>query len=221
MAALSYLGSSFNLVASRYPVATAVMTTGCKSAAADVATQTCLESRSAWDIDFRRVAVFAVFGAAYQGAGQYWIWNCLMERLPALTSHVSKVIFVNGFCDPVLFFPCFYTTKALLHTTAEHPSPLTAARVGMAEYRQNYLQDWCNTWMVWIPGHCITTVLPSHMKIPWIAAVSFGYVCLLSATRGSVQIAKERVQQTSSEVGKLARRLTRPATSAASSSSTP
>lgn len=174
MAALSYLGSSFNLVASRYPVATAVITTGAKSGFADVATQTCFERRSSSDIDFRRVAVFGVFGAVYQGAGQYWIWNTLMERLPAFASRGSKVLFVNGFCDPVLFFPCFYTTKAYLNPAADTPSPLTAARVGLSEYRQNYLQDWCNTWMVWVPGHCITSMLPSHMKIPWIAAVSFG-----------------------------------------------
>ena len=33
----------------------------------------------------------------------------------------------------------------------------------------------------------MTPVMPTHLRMPWIAGVSFGYVCLLSLTRGSYQ----------------------------------
>ena len=39
--------------------------------------------------------------------------------------------------------------------------------------------------VVWIPAHCVTYgVVPPHLRMPWIAMLSFGYVSLLSATRG-------------------------------------
>ena len=40
--------------------------------------------------------------------------------------------------------------------------------------------------MIWFPGYGLTYgVMPVHLRMPTIAAVSFGYVCLLSFTRGA------------------------------------
>ena len=35
-----------------------------------------------------------------------------------------------------------------------------------------------------LPGYTGAFVMPPHLRMPWIASVSFGYVCLLSFTRG-------------------------------------
>ena len=35
------------------------------------------------------------------------------------------------------------------------------------------------------PGHAVTYgVMPLHMRMPWIASLSFGYLSVLSFTRG-------------------------------------
>ena len=39
--------------------------------------------------------------------------------------------------------------------------------------------------MVWFPGHTITyAVMAPHRRIPWMAFLSFFYMCILSFTRG-------------------------------------
>jgi hypothetical protein len=84
------------------------------------------------------------------------------------------------------------------------------ARNGLYKYSQNYWKDWTNSWMIWcalrkplrsalrasptmwaekffvrrLPGYTGAFVMPPHLRMPWIASVSFGYVCLLSFTRG-------------------------------------
>ena len=42
-----------------------------------------------------------------------------------------------------------------------------------------------NTWAAWVPGHCLASNRTSHLRVPWVAALSFGYCCILSATRAT------------------------------------
>ena len=42
--------------------------------------------------------------------------------------------------------------------------------------------------MVWIPGHIVTYgVMPPAFRLPWMSFLSFGYVGLLSVTRGTME----------------------------------
>ena len=42
--------------------------------------------------------------------------------------------------------------------------------------------------MVWIPGHIVTYgVMPPAFRLPWTSFLSFGYVGLLSVTRGTME----------------------------------
>ena len=95
-------------------------------------------------------------------------------------------MFVNGVCDPLFFFPTFYSVKSLLTGLPLGCTPTQCVGNGLGDYRRNYLQDWLNSWAMWVPGHCVTANLAPHMRIPWVAVVSFGYCCVLSATRGEI-----------------------------------
>ena len=56
----------------------------------------------------------------------------------------------------------------------------------MGKYSENYLDDWRNTWCIWIPGHMVTYgLVPMHLRMPWVAALSFAYLSILSFTRGN------------------------------------
>lgn len=179
---------SLNETMRAHPIKTSVVVTTVKAGLADLLVQTTIERRR--EVDERRLATFVVFGGVYQGCFQYWLFNVAFERLfpgHGLLPTVKKILAVNMVGDPVFFFPCFYTLKeALQCKTFRDAMCLDTARRAMANYYRNCFDDWRNTWATWLPGHTITYgVLPMHLRMPWVAAVSFFYLSLLSFTRGS------------------------------------
>jgi hypothetical protein len=83
------------------------------------------------------------------------------------------------------FFPTFYTLKEAL-ARPEEALRINTVRVALHKYYDNCFADWRNTWGVWFPGHLVTYgIMPPHLRMIWIAAVSFGYLSLLSFTRGA------------------------------------
>jgi len=82
--------------------------------------------------------------------------------------------------DPLLFFPVFYIIKESIQQQT-----FLAIKDAMRKYGENYWRDWRNSWIVWLPGHAITYgVMPMYLRIPWMACLSFFYMCILSVTRG-------------------------------------
>jgi hypothetical protein len=89
----------------------------------------------------------------------------------------------------VFFFPTFYTFReALSHSGGREPWALAGwIRRGWATYMTNWPRDWLNSWALWLPSHAlIYGCCPVHLRMPAIAGVSFGYVGLLSFTRGKL-----------------------------------
>jgi len=179
--------SGLNEVARRNPLATSLWFTAAKAGLADAVVQTQLEKRS--ELDKQRLATFTLFGFAYQGGFQYWMCNVLWERLfpgGTLVPVVKKILATNLISDPVFFFPTFYSLREVMarpHDVVAAPSSIVHA--ALSNYYKHCYEDWVNTWSVWFPGHCVTYGLaPIHLRMPWVATVSFGYLCILSATRG-------------------------------------
>ena len=96
---------------------------------------------------------------------------------------VALKIAATNFClDPVLFFPVFYSLREMLATGELGAHTVRAA---LAKYRENVFEDLRNSWGVWFPCHAVTYgLMPLHLRMPWVALVSFSYVGLLSFTRG-------------------------------------
>ena len=95
------------------------------------------------------------------------------------------MLFANFVSDPLVFFPTFYIMQeAMYRGGCDPPTAMRALR----KYKANCLQDWRNSWLTWFPGHTVTfAVMPPHLRMPWIASVSFHYVGLLSFTRGATE----------------------------------
>jgi len=172
------------------PLTTSLVVTAVKAGAADIMVQTAVEGHGAATVDRQRVALFTAFGFAYQGGFQYWLINHVFERafpgrgwLPT----AQKVLAMNAIGDPVFFFPVFYSMKEAFATRRFEPATVSAA---LRKYRANIFEDWRNTWSIWIPGHVVTYGLcPLHLRMPWVAALSFAYLSILSATRGQLDTA--------------------------------
>lgn len=115
-------------------------------------------------------------------------YNKLFERLwpgRTLKNNVCKILASNLISDPVFFFPTFYTFREVCNADALGPAQVAD---GLTKYSYNYWNDWLNSWTVWGPGYTVAyTVVPPHLRMPFIASVSFSYVCLLSSTRGSYE----------------------------------
>ena len=177
-----------NDLVQRRPVLTSIVVTGVKAWAADLMIQKLVEKRET--VDLKRSALFASFGSAYQGCIQYWIYNILFEKrlFPGKSPQMilMKIAATNLIVDPVIFFPIFYTMREAMNTERLLDVNLpNCFSTSMAKYRDNCVSDLINSWMIWVPAHCVTyTVVPVHLRMPWIAVVSFGYVCVLSFTRG-------------------------------------
>jgi protein Mpv17 len=177
-----------NDLVQRRPVLTSIVVTGVKAWAADLMIQKLVEKRET--VDLKRSALFASFGSAYQGCIQYWIYNILFEKrlFPGKSPQMilMKIAATNLIVDPVIFFPIFYTMREAMNTERLLDVNLPHCfSTSMAKYRDNCVSDLINSWMIWVPAHCVTyTVVPVHLRMPWIAVVSFGYVCVLSFTRG-------------------------------------
>mmetsp|Transcript_29976 Transcript_29976/g.41845 ORF Transcript_29976/g.41845 Transcript_29976/m.41845 type:complete len:239 (+) Transcript_29976:57-773(+) len=184
---------SLNAWAQRRPLLASVLSTTSKAWAADLFVQKVVEKRDR--IDLRRSVLFASFAMTYQGLFQYATFNTLGTYIwpgQGLRAVVSKVIGVNFFLDPVFFFPSFYTMKELVNVNVTDGRKLEISQAlsdGMKKYRQNCYQDWFNTWVMWVPGHIITFgVVPPHLRMPWVAALSFSYMCVLSFSRGDYSL---------------------------------
>mmetsp|Transcript_18157 Transcript_18157/g.30155 ORF Transcript_18157/g.30155 Transcript_18157/m.30155 type:complete len:271 (-) Transcript_18157:132-944(-) len=166
----------------RHPFASAVTITACNAVIADIFTQLIVQQKSMKEWDGQRTALLGTFGLLFQGCAQYTVVNVVWERLFPGTSPKSvlaKIMGMNLLSDPLLFFPCFYAFQTFLEQRQ------LAIGSAMERYSQNCWTDWRNSWMVWFPGHTITyAVMPPHRRIPWMAFLSFFYMCILSFTRG-------------------------------------
>jgi protein Mpv17 len=176
-----------NEIMERHPLKTSLWVTAAKAGLADAFVQTQVERKS--ELDPRRLATFTLFGFAYQGGFQYWMMNKLWERMfpgAQLVPVVQKILATNLISDPVFFFPAFYTLRETLTKPSQAlAAPQTVVYAALSKYRGRFLEDWRNTWMVWFPGHAVTYgVMPIHLRMPWVATLSFGYLCILSYTRG-------------------------------------
>jgi hypothetical protein len=167
----------------KHPFYSACGITTVNAFCADLLTQ-CVFEANPWNA--RRSAIFASFGFLYQGIAQYAIVNLGMEKaFPGNKRRavISKIFAMNLLSDPMLFMPTFYIFKEAM-TQGLGWGTVKAALLG---YKANCFVDWRNSWMIWFPGHAVTYgVMLPHQRIPWIACLSFFYMCILSITRGSV-----------------------------------
>ena len=103
-----------------------------KTQAADLLTQTALEGKRWSDIDWKRNGLFTVFGFAYQGCFQYYLYVTLFSRWFAGAARfanqpfaakltdtagqvdVLKQVLFDTMVHPLWFFPMYYTLKEAL-----------------------------------------------------------------------------------------------------------
>ena len=120
-------------VATARPLAFAVGFAGMKNVTADLIIQTQLEGRRVLTtpgdddsaVNWTRTAVFGLFGLAYVGGAQFYLFNKVLPSArmigPALlrgerSAAAKAVAFDQGLHMPFMYFPTFYTLWVITST---------------------------------------------------------------------------------------------------------
>lgn len=199
--AASDAGKSF---AERNPFVFQLGVATAKTSAADIMVQVAVDKKKWNEIDYKRNAIFVVFGFAYLGGFQYWLmvnkfgkWFPTRQRFARL-SLAEKVKDTAGMLDalkmvafdvfvhlPLIYFPAYYTCKEIVTGTTWNP--LDWVRDGCAKYWNNKEEDCLAMIKLWGPSDCIQFSMPIHISMPFRHMVSFFWTAYVSFTRGAVK----------------------------------
>lgn len=167
-----------------------------KTSLADFFAQSIVERKAWGEIDWRRNAAFSLFGLGYLGGFQYFLYNKLFPRVfrpwmnsrakvDRVRSTIGQLVIDEFFFVPTLYFPVFYLVKDAVNGIYD-------PRATFDRYRQDALQLWIMCWAVWFPAHTLTfSKIPSHLRIPWTAAVSFAWTVVWSLSMGRMDKSRE------------------------------
>ncbi len=188
-----------NTFHSRHAVVFGMAFAGIKTGFADYLVQKQFEK--AESVNWKRVVAFTTFGFFYLGGVQYFVYVPLFtrtlfpnaERFVAKTFR-QKLADVEGCKDvvkqvlvdlvihePFFYFPCFYVTKEAVMTEMK-PGFVVS---GIRRWYNNFWDDCKANWSVWGPAFTVNFLFcPMWARVPFTAAVSLGWTCLLSSMRG-------------------------------------
>lgn len=183
-----------------------------KTAGADIMAQMVVEKKSFAEIDWKRHAVFVVFGFTYLGGFQYYLmvhkyrqWFPTMDRFAQL-SVAAKLKDTAGIMDagkmvlfdvlfhiPILYYPSYYTVKEFVFGYSWNP--VDWVQGGVSCYFHNLKDDLIAGFKVWLPSDCIQFVLPVHLRMPYRHCVSFLWTAYLSFARGAADPVKREEEE--------------------------
>ena len=184
--------AAFLRFARRHPCFTAGASLGTRYFVGDVGTQLVIEKKES--LDLRRTLCFTSFGFL-MGAGPIYAWmGHFMPRVvaPRLHSTAAKcAAFAFGdICVfmPLIYFPCFYTLREFIYhgDDATGSSPGELVDSAMRKLRSNFVDDMKSATMVMLPQDVLMqTLIPPHMRVPFISVTGLLWVYLLSSSRGT------------------------------------
>lgn len=185
-------------VAREHPFKFGVLFSGAKTSFSDWLVQSQIEKRER--IDWRRNATFASFGFFYLGGVQYAIYVPLFSRLfpgaaafakapisakladPAGMRNMLVQVGLDQFVHhPLMYFPVFYCLKDVVNGGS--------IQGGLSKYSVNYQEDLVALWKIWVPSTIINfSLMPMHLRIPWVASTSLIWTCIISMMRGASDV---------------------------------
>jgi len=179
-----------------------------KTSASDLLVQSVVERRPLSEIDWKRNAAFATFGCFYLGGVQYALYVPIFGRIfPNAASFAAKPLRdkikdirgIGALCGqvfldqmvhhPFLYFPVFYATREFV--MVEKPDLSRCLNT----YRENMKEDLLALWKIWVPSTFVNfAFMPMWARIPWGAATSLIWTCILSAMRGGDSLHVEDIE---------------------------
>jgi hypothetical protein len=133
-------------------------------------------------IEIQRTIAFLLYGGFYQGMAQQYIYSTLFplwfgtDEATNINTLLTKVFFDNAIVSVCVCLPIAYLTKAIIFGKTFQD--------GLDKYveditTRNLLFRY---WSIWIPAQfCTFGVVPEHLRIAFVAFVSFFWLLILSS----------------------------------------
>jgi len=150
--------------------------------------------------DPSRNLAYVIYGGMYTGIAQHFIYNELFPQIfghdPTGLTVFSEVVANALVVGPLIGMPIAYLIKALV---LQQPSPSsdddnTNSSNPISEGLRRYTEDCCSKgllikyWAVWCPVQTLTfSVVPEHLRVAFMAAVSFFWFVILSTVSADGQ----------------------------------
>lgn len=183
-----------------YPYISSFFVTGMKGGFADGVAQAreknqANEAGKDKTFSLLRNFAFIMYAGAYQGCAQHFIYNELFplwfSESPEITSVAPKVLFDMFVLTPAVCLPIAYLTKAAIFNGPAMRSFQAGTLRYLYDVRNNGLLT--KYWSLWVPVQSINfSLVPPHLRIAFIAVVSFFWVIILSGVMGQTRKRPER-----------------------------
>ena len=151
-----------------------------KTLGADLVVQTYLENKKISEINWKRNISIGIFGLFYTGIFQYglygkfypYIFKILLKNKCRKIQTITQLSLDLLIHTPLVYFPVFYLYKNLNNKEYSLYNNYFCDSIG---------RDIPKMWGVWLPAHILTfSLIPPHLRIPWITSVSFVWTMILS-----------------------------------------
>ena len=178
----------------RRPVVAAGLALGTRYFIGDTFTQLVAEEKELADLDLRRLGCFVSFGCLMGAGPIYGYMGYVLPKLvqPRLSSHAAKCAafaFMDiGLFMPLVYFPCFYTLREFIYHGGDDDEKGLAglAGSGLAKMKTNFVDDMKSAAMILLPQDIfMQTLVPPHLRVPFISATGLIWVYVLSSKRGT------------------------------------
>jgi len=189
----------------RQPFATNIVVATVKTSLADLIVQ---KGEGKKEIDWSRNGVFTLFGFAYLGVCQWFIYVSLFTRLcpnairfsnlswaEKLKDRAGQVDLVKQTCYDnfihytFVYYPVFYTFKELIQASGpaegEKKAESSLVERALGKYWKNCVTDNLYMWSLWVPGDLLVYACPIWMRLPLNHGISLAWTMILSNLRGS------------------------------------
>mmetsp|Transcript_33590 Transcript_33590/g.67803 ORF Transcript_33590/g.67803 Transcript_33590/m.67803 type:complete len:328 (-) Transcript_33590:326-1309(-) len=154
--------------------------------------------------DPSRNLAYVIYGGMYTGIAQHYIYNELFPQIfghdPTGLTVFSEVVANALVVGPLIGMPIAYLIKALVlqqpppSSDGDGNSDSNSSSNPISEGLRRYTEDCCSKgllikyWAVWCPVQTLTfSVVPEHLRVAFMAAVSFFWFVILSTVSADGQ----------------------------------
>jgi len=176
------------------PYQAAFLTCSMKASAADWVVQTRQEQEEKEELDIQRNVAFIVYGGLYQGIFQQFLYNTLFPMVfgndVTVSSVIEQVAVDMTVLTPFLCLPVAYLVKSSMNADESFQD-------GLEKYWKHVQQEGLlqKYWMLWIPVQTLTFgVIPQHLRIVFIACVSFVWLMILSSISSTQEQQQDKTE---------------------------
>lgn len=182
----SATGSALDAFFEAQPYLAAFLTCSVKASSADLLAQLKSKAEEHFDgIDVSRNLAFLTYGGIWQGMFQQFVFSSVYPAWfgsdHSLVSVALQVAFDTMVFGPMICLPIVYSVKSLF-TSGDFS--FESVQKGLSKYFDDVMnKDLLKTyWTIWIPAQSLTFgVVPPHLRVLFVAAVSFCWICVLSS----------------------------------------